>query len=154
MTDIIRLDETSVEVFWQLRKQLFEELGEITPETNPAELESATKQYYLAHTGKDLISWGILYENEIAAIGSLCFFERIPYKENLSGREGYILNIYTAPAFRNRGFAGRILDEIKAYANANHIKRLWLSSSENGKHLYIKQGFQPKENEMELFLTE
>ena len=154
MTELVKLDETSVEAFWQLRKQLFAELGEINSNADLSELESATKQYYLTHTGKDLISWGILCENEIVAIGSLCLFERIPYQQNFSGREGYILNIYTAPAFRNHGFASRILDAIKAYAKANHIRRLWLSSSENGKLLYSKQSFQPRENEMELFLTE
>lgn len=154
MTELVKLNETSVETFWQLRKQLFAELDEIDPNADLSELESATKRYYLTHIGKDLISWGILCENEIVAIGSLCLFERIPYQQNLSGREGYILNIYTAPAFRNRRFASRILDEMKAYAKANHIRRLWLSSSENGKHLYTAQGFQPKENEMELFLTE
>ena len=34
----------------------------------------------------------------------------------------------------------------------NNIKRLWLNSSEQGKHLYMKKGFLQKNNEMELFL--
>ena len=37
------------------------------------------------------------------------------------------------------------------YSRQHHIKRLWLSSSEQGKHLYARKGFIKKENEMELF---
>ena len=38
------------------------------------------------------------------------------------------------------------------YAKENHIKRLWLSSSEQGKRIYADCGFIMKNNEMELFL--
>lgn len=40
---------------------------------------------------------------------------------------------------------------IMEYSRQHHIKRLWLSSSEQGKHLYARKGFIKKENEMELF---
>ena len=62
-----------------------------------SDLELATKQYFLSHINKDLISWGIFQKEKLVAIGSLCLFTRILYKENLSGLEGYILNIYTSP---------------------------------------------------------
>ena len=99
-----------------------------------------------------MICWGVFREEKLAAIGSLCLFIRIPYKENLSGSEGYILNIYTCPQFRKHGFAKRILDKIVAYSRENNIKRLWLNSSEQGKKLYAECGFTEKGNEMELFL--
>ncbi|MBD5541189.1 MAG: GNAT family N-acetyltransferase [Lachnospiraceae bacterium] len=150
--DILQLDEKSADDFWRLRIELFEELGESPKDTDIFQLESATKQYYLSHINKDLISWGIFQKEKIAAIGSLCLFTRIPYKENLSGLEGYILNIYTSPQFRKRGFANQILDNIIKYSQKNNIKRLWLNSSEQGKKIYAERGFVKKENEMELFL--
>lgn len=151
--DIFQLDEKSVDEFCRLRIELFEELGEISKDSDISELKSATRQYFLSHINKDLISWGIFQSNNLAAIGSLCLFTRIPYEENLTGLEGYILNIYTAPRFRNCGFANHILNEIIEYAQKNHIKRLWLNSSESGKKLYGKRGFIKKDNEMELFLS-
>ena len=117
-----------------------------------SELESATKQYFLSHINKDLISWGIIQKRKSVAIGSLCLFTRIPYKENLSGIEGYILNIYTSPQFRKCGYANQILDTIIEYSHKNNIKRLWLNYSEKGKYLYIEKGFTQRDNEMELFL--
>lgn len=149
---VVKLDEQDVNKFWQLRMELLKELEEINEETDTSKLEYATKQYYLSHINKDLFSWGILHENKLVAIGSLCLFERIPYKENLSGLEGYILNVYTSPMFRKQGIAKNILDEIIKYSLQINIRRLWLNSSENGKKLYDELGFIKKDNEMELFL--
>ena len=133
---------------------MFEELGEISKDDDISKLKSSTKQYYLSHINKDLICWGIFQKEKLVAIGSLCLFTRIPYKENLSGLEGYILNIYTSPQFRKCGFANKILDNIIEYSQKNNIKRLWLNSSKQGKKLYAKRGFSQKENEMELFLLQ
>ena len=127
-------------------------MGEISDETDIFELKAVTKQYYLSHINKDLLSWGIYLEGKIVAIGSLCLFSRIPYQENLSGSEAYILNIYTSEHFRKHGYASQVLDTIMEYSKQHDIKRLWLSSSEHGKRLYAGKGFVKKENEMELFL--
>ena len=43
---IVKLDEQSVNEFWQLRMELLKELEEINRKTDISELESATKQYY------------------------------------------------------------------------------------------------------------
>ena len=150
--DILQLDEKHTDEFWLLRKALFEELGEISPNTDTSALETATKRYFLSHINKDLFCWGIAQNKKLVAIGSLCLFTRIPYMENLSGIEGYILNIYTSPQCRERGYANRILDDVIEYSRRNNIKRLWLNYSENGKHLYEEKGFIKKDNEMELFL--
>ncbi len=150
--EILLLDEKSVNDFWRLRIELFQELEEVSKGADCTQLESATKQYYVSHINKDLISWGVFQEEQPAATGSLCLFTRIPYNENLSGLEGYILNIYTSKQFRGNGFANQILDNMIEYSYKNNIKRLWLNSSEQGKHLYTKKGFLQKNNEMELFL--
>lgn len=150
--EILLLDEKSVNDFWRLRIELFQELEEVSKDADCTQLESATKQYYVSHINKDLISWGVFREGQLAATGSLCLFTRIPYNENLSGLEGYILNIYTSKQFRGNGFANQILDNMIEYSYKNNIKRLWLNSSEQGKHLYTKKGFIQKNNEMELFL--
>ncbi len=149
---ILRLDEKSADDFWRLRIALFEELGEVGKNEDVAKLRAATKHYYLTHINRDLICWGVFQNEKLAAVGSLCLFTRIPYKENPSGTEGYILNIYTSPQYRERGFANKLLDCIFDYSKKNNIKRLWLNSSDKGRELYSKRGFVKKENEMELFL--
>ncbi|MGY3778009.1 hypothetical protein [Isobaculum melis] len=53
---IIRMDEKSVNDFWQLRQRLFEELSEIESLEDRQKLENTTKEFYLSHINKDLIS--------------------------------------------------------------------------------------------------
>ncbi|MDT1958800.1 GNAT family N-acetyltransferase [Carnobacterium divergens] len=149
---LIRMDEKSVNDFWQLRQQLFEELNESEFLKNKQKLENATKEFYLSHINKELVSWGVTNENKLIASSSLCLFERIPYQENLTGKEGYILNIYTCPKYRKQGIASQLLNEMMTYAKQNQINRLWLNSSDDGKSLYKEYGFIEKSNEMELFL--
>ena len=151
-TDVIQLDEKSAEDFLRLRIELLSELGEIDEYADISQRKSSTEQYFLSHINKDLFSWGISAGGRLASIGSLCLFTRIPYEENLSGAEGYILNIYTLPEFRKRGLADRILDRIIEYSRESGIKKLWLNSSDQGRRLYAEKGFKEKDNEMELFL--
>ena len=111
-----QLDQNFADEFCRLRIALFTELGELSSDSDYTELNAATKQYYLSHIKKDLMSWGIFDNENLVAIGSLCLFSRIPYQENLTGSEGYILNIYTIPSHRKLGYAKRILDEIIRYS--------------------------------------
>ena len=57
--DILQLDKKFADDFWLLRKELFKELGEISEYMDASEIELATKQYFLSHINRDLISWGI-----------------------------------------------------------------------------------------------
>lgn len=82
---VVQLDEKAVNDFLSLRIQLFEELDELHEDNNIFELKAATKQYYLTHINKDLLSWGIYQNEKLVALGSLCLFTCIPYSENLSG---------------------------------------------------------------------
>lgn len=150
--EVVKLDQSYANNFWRLRKELFTELGEIAENEDLIALEDATKNYYLDHVGKDMVSWGVLADGQLVATGSLCLFNRIPYAENLTGLEGYILNIYTSPEYRKRGYAKQILDAILAYSKGAGIKRLWLNASEDGESVYAKLGFTKKGNEMELFM--
>lgn len=148
--NIITLNHKNVNQFWKLRLCLLRELGEISTETNLTDLEKSTKEYFLSNINKSLICYGIIDNDEIISIASLCLFNRIPYQENLIGKEGYILNVFTTPEFREQGLAKLLLQEIIKYAKNNDIKKLWLNSSEHGKNLYSSLGFVCKNNEMEL----
>lgn len=152
MRDIVTLSKENVDSFWKLRFDLLKELDEILSDTDLIELEKSTKNFFLSNINKTLICYGIVEDNEIIAIASLCLFKRIPYPENLKGKEGYILNVYTCPDYRKKGLAKLLLKEIITYANNHNIKKLWLNSSEYGKSLYSSLGFICRNNEMELIL--
>ena len=70
---IVQLDEKAVNEFCRLRIQLFEELGEISKNSDLSELKMKTHQYYLSHVNKDLFSWGIFQGDRLIAIGSCAY---------------------------------------------------------------------------------
>lgn len=149
---IKRLNIEDVESFLHLRLNLFYELQEIERDDDVEKLKNSTMKYYLKNIDKTLITYGVIEKDKIVSIGSLCLFERIPYIENLSGKEGYILNIYTLPEYRKKGYGKEITKKLIEYSKDIGIKRLWLNTSNEGKKLYSKLGFKNKENEMEIFL--
>lgn len=149
---IKRLGIEDVEFFLDLRLKLFYELQEIDKNDDIENLINSTKEYYLKNIDKSLITYGIFEENKIVSIGSLCLFERIPYMENISGREGYILNIYTLPEYRKKGYGKQITEKLIEHSKEIGIKKLWLNASEEGKKIYLKLGFKEKNNEMEIFI--
>ena len=104
--EILKLGPAHADEFCRLRMMLFEDVGEIPPMKDMAAdlavstraLADATKSYYLSHIDKDLICFGIEESpGRLAASAALCLFDRLPYMENLSGREGYVLSVYRWP---------------------------------------------------------
>lgn len=148
---IIKLNEQHINDFFQMRYKLLKELDEIDT-NNLKNFEIASKKYYLSEINKTLHCWGVIHNNSIVSIASICLFKRVPYFENLEGLEAYILNVYTEPEFRKQGLTSSLIFEIKEFAFEQNIKRLWLNSSSEAKKLYKKLGFFEKNNEMEIFI--
>ena len=150
--EVILMGPEEADDFWELRRGLYEAVQPDLTEEDYKLLEAATREYYLAHINEDFYSWGIYQGDEIVAAGALTVFERLPKPEDLRGREGYVVNIYTKPDRRKRGFAGQIVDHIIEISRDNGFKRLWLYATDQGRPVYIPRGFEPKGDEMELLL--
>ncbi|WP_310597339.1 GNAT family N-acetyltransferase [Aeromonas aquatica] len=125
-----------------LRMRLFCEVGELdTPGGDPA-LWQATRDYFTRAMGEGSTrSWVVETEGALVACGTLALFVRPPYPGTLSGREGYVLNIVTLPAWRRRGMAGALLDAMLVYAREQQLGKLWLHTSDEGRALYERRGF-------------
>lgn len=65
------------------------------------------------------------------------------------GRQGIVLNVYTEPAFRRRGLARRLMQEILAWVRETQLDSLVLHAAPDGRALYEQMGFAPT-NEMRL----
>ena len=63
-----------------------------------------------------------------------------------------ILNIYTLPEYRKKGYGKQITEKLIEHSKEIGIKKLWLNASEEGKKIYLKLGFKEKNNEMEIFI--
>jgi GNAT superfamily N-acetyltransferase len=67
--------------------------------------------------------------------------------EVAQGRQAIVLNVYTEPAFRRRGLARRLMQEVLAWARTARIESLVLHAAPDGRPLYEQLGFAPT-NEM------
>ena len=142
-------NEEDIRQLVELRMQLFAEIGELTSSDVIAELREATQSFFADAAKNQARTWVVEVDGVVAATGTLAFFIRPPYIGNLSGREAYLLNMYTVPAHRHSGLASELLCTIMNFARSDGLGKVWLHASEDGRRLYEKAGFVPNPSEME-----
>jgi GNAT superfamily N-acetyltransferase len=57
------------------------------------------------------------------------------------GRQGTIVNVFTEPQWRRRGIAGLLMKEIITWSKDEHLDRLLLHASDEGRSVYERLGF-------------
>lgn len=125
-----------------LRMGLFCEVGELSDPLADLDLWQATSAYFSTTQADDSArSWVAEVGDEVVASGTLALFVRPPYPGNLSGREAYLLNMYTLPAYRKQGIASALLDAMVSHACAEQLGKVWLHASDEGRPLYERIGF-------------
>ncbi len=72
--------------------------------------------------------------------------QHIPGNFNLiNGLEGYVLSMYTLPAYRKNGIAGEILDRLIDKGRELELGKIYLHASNDGIRLYKNRGFKNPE---------
>jgi GNAT superfamily N-acetyltransferase len=131
----------------RLRCELWRAVQE--PEPKP-DLIEATRRFFETRLGRDdFVALVADMGGEIAAVGTVHCFERLPYAGNLSGREFYLLNMYTRPNYRRQGYAAELVRRFQDLARERGARRIWLHASDAGRSVYERAGFTSKEGEME-----
>ena len=93
----------------------------------------------------------IAWDGETAAACSgLSVLSLPPSYHDLTGKKGYITNMYTRKAYRGQGLATRLLDTLKTFAQKAGCTALALNASDAGYPVYKKYGFEDVSNEMKL----
>ncbi len=84
-----------------------------------------------------------------ASSGGVVIDQHPPGPGNLSGQIGYIMNLVTAPRYRRRGIAHRIMQAMLKWLAEQGIQQAVLHTTEMGQPLYEELGFVTS-NEMQL----
>lgn len=74
-------------------------------------------------------------------------FHKIPRPEELTGRIGYVTNVHTLEAYRNKGIGGKLMENVKLWAVNRGIELLFVWPSERTVPFYERHGFK-NENEI------
>lgn len=129
-----------------LRRLMFEAMGE----RDAARLDTMAAQFTPWVKDRTLsgeyMTWLMADERgSVVAGASLWLRDSVISPNNLSGREGWVLNVSTHPDYRRRGFARRLLDVLLDWCRANDLHLLMLVATPDGKALYESLGFKDRD---------
>jgi len=90
--------------------------------------------------------------DEVIASSGLVVHEHPPGIMIPNGREAYIMNMYTRPAWRGKGIATSIFRKLLEIAREKNCSRVALHALPAGRTIYQKEGFVAGDKEMRLDL--
>jgi GNAT superfamily N-acetyltransferase len=99
------------------------------------------KYFTKAISSGDFIAWVAERDGQVVATSGMVVWEKPALYEVVSGKLGYILNIYTIPEARRKGIATRLLNELINEARVLGLKHLHLHASKDGESIYRTAGF-------------
>jgi GNAT superfamily N-acetyltransferase len=134
------------------RWSMFEELGDAAAGER-AEIEAAIGRYLAeAMPAGSFRAWLVEADGAPVAGGGLQLRPLVPRPGYTRGEpEAIVLSIWTDPAHRRRGLAGRVMAAIMEWCRANGVGRVCLHASADGRALYERLGFRST-NEMRIDL--
>ncbi len=150
----VQIKQATIEQIDQLMKWRMEVLSEVFEDwkqENQSDLYEANLKYY----NEMLIS-----ENHIAVFakvggvtvgcGGICIYQEMPSPDNPSGYCAYLMNIYTRKEFRGQGIATQVVKYLIRQVRERNIDKIYLETSERGRILYEKLGFENMVDYMKL----
>lgn len=119
---------------------LYEDNGHLD-ECEIEQIRNGLPAYFNSHLGKDLFCYVMRNGDEIASCAFLLLVEKPMSPAFLSGKTGTVLNVYTRPAYRHKGYAKMVLEALLADAKQMELCVLELKSTDAGYPLYRSLGF-------------
>lgn len=97
--------------------------------------------YFKRNLNQNLFCYLVKEQGEIAACAFLLVVEKPMSPSFLTGRTGTVLNVYTKPSCRHKGYARQIMEKLLADAADKNLSVVELKSTEDGYRLYQSVGF-------------
>ena len=118
---------------------LQEDLGVIT---NKELIQESLPGYYEKHLNKDLMVYVARDDEDIVSCAFLLIVEKPMSPSFITGKTGTVLNVYTKPEYRNKGYAKKLMTMMLEEATAQDVSVIELKSTEDGYLLYKSVGFE------------
>ena len=100
-------------------------------------------KYFEEHISNDsFTAYGYFLNDQIISSAFLITDKCPPGLNNLNGTFGIIMNVFTYPEHREKGYARAVMEYLIEDAKRKGIQVLDLYATENGKPLYEKLGFK------------
>jgi GNAT superfamily N-acetyltransferase len=141
-----RLKSNELDIFIEMRiNQLREEGAD-----DDIDLRPALRDYYNRHMNDGtFVSWLAVDENAIIGTSGMSFVEKPPYFGCPSGKMGLLSSMFTAPTYRRRGIAKKLLAKVVDEARRYGCGTVQITASDMGVLLYSDFGFVKNGNFMQ-----
>ncbi|MFW9923440.1 MAG: GNAT family N-acetyltransferase [Candidatus Thorarchaeota archaeon] len=138
-----------IDILIDLRVEFLYEALKVSKDVSNKELRNSLRDYFSKTMPQDeFIAWLAIHEDEIIATSGLSFYTVAPSFANISGRIGYILNMYTKPNWRRKGIGKTLFEKMLFEAKQKGISKLSLHATSDGRPLYEIFGFTTDEGMM------
>ena len=98
--------------------------------------------YIREHLKKDLFAYVIREDNTIVSCAFLLIVMKPMSPAFINGKTATVLNVYTLPAYRRRGYARMLMNAMIADAKELNIDVIELKATADGYDLYRSVGFE------------
>ena len=141
-----------IERLVDLRMAMFDAMG-LLDEGNRERIRGDCCAYFEATLPTEVFRvWIAEIDGEpIASIG-LVVHSIPPGPSNRVGKEGYIMNLVTLPAWRRRGIARALLEHVLGVLRSEGVPAASLHASRDGRNLYEDLGFKTRDELPEMGL--
>lgn len=102
----------------------------------------------------DWAFWIAEEKGEIVAQMFVHTIQSVPRPARIENLWGYLTNVYTKPAFRNRGIGAKLFERVKEWAIERDFEILIVSPSEDSVSFYNRAGFIAETDFLQLRLRD
>ena len=134
-------NKNDIEILTELRLEYTQDdLGEL----NAEELKKFKQElpaYFERNLNKTIFCYLIREGEEVAACAFLLVTEKPMSPKFFTGKTGTVLNVYTKPEYRRRGYARKIMGKLLQDAAEMELSPVELKATDDGCALYKSLGF-------------
>lgn len=91
-------------------------------------------------------------DNAVVGCATLCYMELMPTFSHPTGKRAHLMNVYTNSRYRRQGIAQKMLHMLINKAKQKGVTEISLDTTESGRPLYKRMGFEESEECMVLNL--
>ncbi len=112
-------------------------------------IEEKTRDYIISGIrDNSYVMWVAEAEGQIAAMGGITIYCLPPNDWCINGKSAYLGNLFTIKEYRKLGIASELLNRLVDEAKSIGCERILLHSTEMGRSVYEKFGFENSEGAM------
>ena len=122
-------------------------LKEVNTKISDKEMGTLLPDYYRRHLERDFFAYLAIEDGVPVSAVYLMVIERPANLAFITGKTGILLNVYTIPGHRKRGYASVLLHMAMEKAKQLNVANIELQATDMGIPVYEKLGFRHKQSQ-------